>query len=100
THTSLDNKWQMQMAVIVAIHTSVAHMIRYKKNPRQTLKKIGLYAGITALVSIALFFAFDIRNWFFIGLLFAGTFTIVANFIILWPYLRGKIRLAAASVAH
>jgi cytochrome c-type biogenesis protein CcmF len=94
------NKWQMPMAIIIGILTGVAHMLKYKKNSNEGLKKMGIQAAIALVLSIGLFFVFDLKNYFFLGLLFAGVFSILANTILLLPFLRGKIKLAGASVAH
>lgn len=94
------NKWQMPMAIIIGVLTAVAQLLKYKKNSKDALKKMGINALISLVLTIALFFAFKLENYFYLGLLFAGVFGIITNGIILVPFLRGKIKLAGASVAH
>lgn len=94
------NKWQMPMAVIVGILTAVAHMLKYKKNKPEGLKKIGIWAAISLAVAIGLMFGFQLNNWFYIGLLFAGVFAILGNASLLKPIFSGKVQLVGASVAH
>jgi len=94
------NKWQMPLAILIGILTSVAHFLKYKKNTPNAIKKIGIYAGVSLAVSIGLFYAFQLTNYVFIGLLFAGVFAIIGNAVILIPFFFGKIKLAGASVAH
>jgi cytochrome c-type biogenesis protein CcmF len=94
------NKWQMPMAIIVGLLTGVAHLIKYKKNKAEGLRKMILWGCIALATSIGLMFAFSLTNWFYIGLLFAGVFTIFANASLLKPMFTGKVQLAGASVAH
>jgi cytochrome c-type biogenesis protein CcmF len=94
------NKWQMPMAIIIAILTSVAHMIKYKKNTFETLKKMGVWAAVSLAVAIGLMFAFDLKNWFYIGLLFASVFAVVGNATLLKPMFNGKVQFVGSSVAH
>lgn len=94
------NKWQMPMAILIGVLTSVAHLLKYKKNTPEALKKMGVYAGISLVLTIALYFGFKLTNPVFLGLLFAGIFAIIGNLMILLPFLKGKIKLAGASVAH
>jgi cytochrome c-type biogenesis protein CcmF len=94
------NKWQMPMAIIIGILTAVAHMIKYKKNTPETLRKLGLWAGISMVVAIGLLFAFDLKNWFYIGLLFASVFGVLGNASLLKPLFAGKVQLVGSSVAH
>ncbi len=94
------NKWQMPIAILIGILTAVAHLLKYKKNKEEALKKIGIYAAISLVITIVLFFAFELNNYVFIGLLFAAVFAVFVNFIILLPFLKGKLQLAGSSVAH
>jgi cytochrome c-type biogenesis protein CcmF len=94
------NKWQMPMAILIALLTGVAHILKYKKNKPQALRKIGFWTAISLLVSVALMFAFELTNWFYIGLLFASVFTVLGNASLLKPLFKGKLQLVGSSVAH
>jgi len=94
------NKWQMPMAIIIAILSGFGHKLKFKKNPPETLRKLGLYALISLVLTAALYFAFDLHNWFFSGLLFAGLFTIVVNGAIIYPGASGKVKISGSSVGH
>lgn len=94
------NKWQMPMAIIIGILTGLAQMLKYKTNKPEAIRKVGMYAGISLVITVVLFFAFDLKNYLYIGLLLAATFGIIANTALLLPFLKGKIKLAGASVAH
>jgi cytochrome c-type biogenesis protein CcmF len=94
------NKWQMPMAIIIGVLTAVANLLKYKKNTNEALKKMGLYALISLVITVVLYYAFGLKNYFYLGLLFAGVYGITTNLILLIPFLKGKIKLAGASVAH
>ncbi len=94
------NKWQMPMAIIIAILTSVAHIMKFKKNPPETMRKLGFWALISLVVSVALMFAFDLKNWFYLGLLFASVYAVLGNASLMKRMFEGKVHLVGASVAH
>lgn len=95
------NKWQMPFAILVASLTAVAHVLKFKKNTIETLKKIGIHAGIALVVSLILMFAFKlIDNWIFIGIVFASSYAIIANASLLAPAFKGKFKVVGSSVAH
>jgi cytochrome c-type biogenesis protein CcmF len=94
------NKWQMPMAIIVALLTGVGHLIKYKKNKADGLRKLMTWGIVALVVSVGLMFAFKLTNWFYLGLLFAAVFTVFANASLLKPMFTGKLQLAGASVAH
>ncbi len=94
------NKWQMPMAIIIGVLTAVAHFLKFKKNVPQTIKKMGVYAIISIIVAVGLMFAFDIKNWFYIGLLFASVFGIIGNASLLKPFFTGKLKTGGSSIAH
>jgi cytochrome c-type biogenesis protein CcmF len=94
------NKWQMPMAIIIALLTAVAHMIKYKKNTPGTLRKLGLWAVVSLAVAVGLMFAFELNNWMYLGLLFASVFAVIGNATLLKPMFAGKIQFVGSSVAH
>jgi cytochrome c-type biogenesis protein CcmF len=94
------NKWQMPMAILIALLTGVAHVLKYKKNGIEGIKKLLLHAAISLVLATTLFFAFELTSWYFIGLLFAAVYTVVANATLLKPLFTGKVKLAGAAVAH
>ncbi|GAB1449846.1 cytochrome c biogenesis protein CcsA [Bacteroidota bacterium] len=94
------NKWQLPIAVLIAILTAVAQLLKYKKNPENAWKKIAMHAGISAVLTPVLYFAFGLEVWLYALLLFASIYAIVSNSVLLVPFLTGKIKLAGASVAH
>ncbi len=93
------NRFQMPIAIIIAILTGVGQLLKYKKNTT-ALVQIGIHAIIALVISIVLFFAFELNNWFYLGLLFAACYGLSANGAILISQLTGKIKMAGASIAH
>ncbi len=94
------NKWQMPLAIIIAILTGLANVIKYKKNTGEGLKKISIHLGIAGVLAMVLFFAFKLDNYYFIALLFAAVYAIIGNASLLKPLLKGKVKLVGSSVAH
>lgn len=94
------NKWQMPMAIIIAVLTGVAQLLKYKTNKKEALIPILTQAAIALVLTVGAMFFFKLNNWFYSGLMFAGLYAFVANAYAMKPYLSGKIKMAGASVAH
>lgn len=94
------NNWQMPIAIVIAILTGAGQFMKYKKNTKKALINILTYTIVAIVLSVGLMFAFELRDWSYIGLLFAAVFAIVGNAVVMKPYLSGKIKMAGASVAH
>jgi cytochrome c-type biogenesis protein CcmF len=94
------NKWQMPIAILIAIFTGVAQLLKYKNNTNTGIRMIMLHAGIAIVSSIALFYTFELNNWYYFGLLTAAMFTISANVHMMKPIFSGKIKMTGSAVAH
>jgi cytochrome c-type biogenesis protein CcmF len=94
------NKWQMPMAIIIALLTGIGQLLKYKKNTKEGLINILTQAAISIVLSVAAMFLFELKNWFYVGLMFASVYAIVANLFTMRPYLTGKFKMAGANVAH
>lgn len=94
------NKWQMPLAIIIALLTGVANVLKYKKNGADGLKKMIVHLAISGVLAVAAFFAFKLENFFFIVLLFAAVYAVVGNASLLKPMFKGKIKVVGSSVAH
>lgn len=94
------NKWQMPMAIIIALLTGVAQLLKYRKNTRQALTGILTHAAIALVLATAAMFVLEVKNWFYMGLMFSAVYAIIANLFLMRPYLTGKIKMAGAHVAH
>jgi len=94
------NKWQMPIAILIALLTGAAQLMRYKSNTKEALRKIFIHLIIAIPSSAILFFAFELENWFYMGLLLAAVFTLSANSQMLAPAFKGKIKMTGSAVAH
>jgi cytochrome c-type biogenesis protein CcmF len=94
------NKWQMPMAILIAILSGAGHILKFKKNGVEPLRKILYCAAASSVVATALFFAFELQNWFYLGLLFASVFSIIANGTLLLPKLTGSAKKWGSTIAH
>jgi cytochrome c-type biogenesis protein CcmF len=94
------NKWQMPLAIIIAILTGVAQLLKYKKNTKKGLVDILTYAAVSIVLSAIAMFVFKVENWFYVGLMFAAIYALITNFVLMLPYFTGKIKMAGAHVAH
>ena len=94
------NKLQMPLAIVIAVLSGVAQLLKYKTNTKQALFNIMVQAAIVLVLSFAAMFLFEIQNWYYVGLMFAACYAVTANTFAMRPYLTGKITMAGANVAH
>lgn len=94
------NKWQMPVAIIIALLTGVGQLLKYKKNTRDALINILTQLAIAVVLAVAAMFLFELTNWFYVGLMLASVYAIVANLFTMRPYLTGKFKMAGSHVAH
>lgn len=95
------NRYAVWFALIIGLLSASIQYFRYKKSDvgkwiRSLASSIIISVILTALM--AWFIRLDV--WVYILLLFAATYSIVANTHYLFVVLLGKIRIAGASVAH
>ncbi len=96
------NKWQVPFAVIVAIISGFTQFLKYRNTDTQKFwRKVVISIIVAAVVTAGFVFVAKVyTNLMYILLTFAGIFSIVANFDILFDALKGKWKLAGSSVAH
>jgi cytochrome c-type biogenesis protein CcmF len=95
------NKWQLPIAILIALLTGTAQLLKYKKtDPKTFWKENALMSGVSLVLSAAAFWYFDLYNWLYFILLFASLYTIVVNVKTALPFFKGKINVKGASVAH
>lgn len=96
------NKWQVPFAVIVAIISGFTQFLKYRNTDTQKFwRKVVISIIVAAIVTTGFVFVAKVyTNLMYILLTFAGIFSIVANFDILFDALKGKWKLAGSSVAH
>ena len=94
------NKWQMPLAILIAIFTAVAQSLKYKVNKTPLLKLIFFQLVVSLILAIVLYFFFNLNAYSHGILLFAAIFSVIVNGKLIFPYLIGKFKLAGASIAH
>jgi cytochrome c-type biogenesis protein CcmF len=103
------NSIQVWVAVLSGLLTGVTQYMRYKDTPgRQLLKKLlwptAIAVAITAILLATVGIHYDkkgpVFQWALGVALFAAVYAVVGNSMYIWLGIKGKIRLAGASVAH
>lgn len=103
------NQIQVWVAIILGLLTAVVQYMRYKSTPVKTLVKRLAWPTAISLVVAALFIvfqgiSFDKKGVGFQASLYVALvmscYAVVGNAYYLWSGLKGKIKLAGASVAH
>ena len=95
------NKWQMPFAIVIGLLTGIGQFFKYKKSDS---KKVGrdllMGAAIATALTAGAIFGFRISQPYYVVFLFAGIYAVVANLQYLFASLKGKIKMAGASIAH
>lgn len=95
------NRWQLPIAIVIAMLTAIGQHFKYKKSNKGTVIKNILISFIAALVlTIGGIFLFEISQPMLIGLLLTSFYAITGNIWYILKVLKGKIRLSGGSVAH
>jgi cytochrome c-type biogenesis protein CcmF len=95
------NKWQIIFAIFIGFLSAIGQFFRYKKTePRKAFMSIliTLLIAIGFTIGGALLFEIEKLSWLIF--LLASIYTMVANTYYIFTVLKGKIRIAGASVAH
>ncbi|WP_296703899.1 cytochrome c biogenesis protein CcsA [Algoriphagus sp.] len=95
-------KFQLWFAVVLALLTAVGQFFWWQKMDKQTLKDTLVTPYIVSvLISAAIIVLAKVYDWKYIIIVLAGTFTIVANAVILAKILKkSTFKLAGGSLAH
>ncbi len=95
------NSWQVPIAIIVALLSSVGLFFKWKETDmRDFLKKILVSLIISIIGTIILQFVFDFSRVQFVLLAFACLFAFIANLDYFLRILKGNFPKAGASIAH
>lgn len=96
------NKWQLPFAIVIAIISGFTQFLKYKNtDPKKFFISISVSLVAAALIAgVASYITNVYTNYMFILLLFAATFSIIANAKILGEAFKGKWKLAGSAVAH
>lgn len=95
------NSFQLPLAIILAILIAVTQFFKYKKTDPQELTKNLTIPFILALVgTVGIGLAMHYSNVLYYAMLFTSLFLIFANAFYWFKVLKGKVKVAGASVAH
>lgn len=99
------NKYQMWIAVFVAVLSSKTIFLRYRTGDAKSIKerllfKFILYTALSAVLTFAFSTWLQLYSWQYVVLCFAGFFAVTANAGYLISVLKANIKLGASAVAH
>ncbi len=99
------NKYQLWIAVFVALLSATGEYLRYREPSWASWKKkFAINIGVTALLStgltVLLSMWIDAQAWQYRILLFCGAFAVIANLNYIITFLRGNIKEGASAIAH
>ncbi len=99
------NKYQMWIAVFIALLSGVAQFLRYsavnwKQQAPKVMKRLGILAAITVGLTFLTNYWLDIYAWQYLVLLFFCLFSVVANLDYLINFTRLNLKVAGSSLAH
>ncbi len=95
------NMWQMPFAVLIVFLTAVGQYFKYKNSDAKKFWEPVITALLIAvMMSVGALYLFQLWNIKYLLLLIGGIFSVVANTHYIRIVLKGKIKLAGASIAH
>lgn len=95
------NRFQLPVAIAIALLSAVSQFFKYNNtNTSKTLIHLIKNFVISLIISAVLMYVFKIFTVKYLLLLLASTFTIISNISFFAEILKGKIKVAGASVAH
>lgn len=96
------NGVQGAFAIVITLLIAVGQFFRYGKTQASHFwKNIAMSLGISALLTLSAYLIFDVfRNPLYIILAFTSGFAFLANLDYIVRFVKGKWKLAGASIAH
>jgi len=95
------NSWQIPIAIVVALLIAIGQYFKFKKTePKQIINGLSIPLLISLVLTVIVCWLLKLYEVFYIGLLFASFFAIVANLNYFVTTLKGKSKLSGASIAH
>jgi len=95
------NSFQIPLAIILSLLIAVTQYFKYKKSdPQQITKALTIPFIISLIGTAAIGYAMHYRNVMYLAMLFTTLFLICANAYYWLKMLKGKLKIAGASVAH
>lgn len=100
------NKYQIWIAILLALLSGGAQYLRFKEQKtlgerlNKVLAKLGLWAFLSAFVTVGTVVLAGFSVWQYVILLWAATFTIFCNADYIFSVLKGNFKLAGSAVSH
>jgi len=95
------NAWLMPFAVAIVLLTAIGQFLKYKDTDKKKFwDTIVTVLLIAIIISVGAVFLFDMWILKYLPLLILSIYTLVANLHYLRTVLKGKIKIAGASIAH
>ncbi len=95
------NSFQIPLAIILSILIAVTQYFKYKKtDPQQITKGLTIPFIVSLVGTAAIGYAMHYTNIMYLVMLFTSLFLITANLNYWISVLKGKVKVAGASVAH
>lgn len=96
------NKWQIPIAVLIALISGFAQFLKYRQTDRKKFfRSLIVILGMTALITVLIAWYGSFYTRFqYVLLIFASVFSILANARILGDGFKFKTKLAGSAVAH
>lgn len=95
------NSFQLPLAIILSILIAVTQFFKYKKtDPQQITKGLTIPFLVSLIFTGLIGYAMHYRNLMYVAMLFTSIFLIAANLHYWVKMLKGKFKIAGASVAH
>ncbi|NCG29807.1 MAG: cytochrome C biogenesis protein, partial [Bacteroidetes bacterium] len=95
------NRWQLPLAIIVALFVSVGQFLKYKStDPKTLIKKLSVSLSLSIVLTLVFALSLEISNAFILGLTFTSSFAVLANLDYLLRILNGNLKKGGSSIAH
>jgi len=95
------NSFQIPLAIMLSILIAVTQYFKYKKtDPKAWRNALLLPIGVSIILTAIIGYLMHYTNIMYIVMLFTSVFLIIANLNYWISVLKGKVKVAGASVAH
>ncbi len=95
------NKWQLPLAIIVALLTAITQFFQYRKtNISNTWKRVLPTFVLSILLTIFIAWHFKFEHFYYDLFTFCATYGVLGNLYFIISSLSGKIKLAGGSISH
>ncbi len=99
------NKYQLWIAIFIAILAGISQFLRYKgvnwqKQMPKVLIRTGVGLALAASLTLLSLQWIDANAWQYKVLLFAGFYSVIANLDYVIFFIKGNLKLASSAVSH